>query len=223
MAKIRTNADQSSNNNLELENTFPTCSATDSSPLTARAMCLAVLGLLMFLTMYSPSSSSCTSSSTRWPRELMWHRGFTTLPSCSRTTSAELLVRGLNTTSLTFPDGTTKKMSSPKNAVLRSTLKQFKCKMLVRMIDSLLFCVNCLWIISHAHNLLIFTSSHAQQSKPVCSFTFWRCWNNCERKNTEGFILVCCWFVQRSINKSKFLFSYRKTASPTLLKCKCVT
>jgi len=81
-----------------------------------------VLGLLLFLMMYSPSSSSCTSSSSRWPRALMLPRGCTTWPSRSSTTSERRLVLDLNTTSPRFSGGTSMWMSSPKNAVLRSSL-----------------------------------------------------------------------------------------------------
>ncbi|TNN31590.1 hypothetical protein EYF80_058257 [Liparis tanakae] len=87
-----------------------------------RMRCLAALGVLLFLMTYTPSSSSCTSSSSRWPRALMLPRGFTTWPSRSSNTSGRRLVLDLNTTSPRFSGGRSMWMSSPKNAVLRSSL-----------------------------------------------------------------------------------------------------
>lgn len=77
----------------------------DILPLTRRMRRFSTLELVVFLTIYTPSSFSCTSSSTRCPRELINPREFTTWPACIISTSAEWLALGLNTTSLTFPEG----------------------------------------------------------------------------------------------------------------------
>ncbi len=154
-----------------------------------------LLGLLVFLVMYTPSSSSCTSSSTRWPRELIWPRGFT-LPARSRTTSEERLVLGSNTTSPTFPGGTSMWMSSPERAVLCSSLTgRNNQNVLLDILDSLLFLIyfqctdlNLITVSFLMHIIHSFSKSipsHALRSKWACYFTFQRCWHSCERKDRE--------------------------------------
>ena len=182
--------------------------SADVLPRTMRTSCLTALGWLLFLVTYSPSSSSCTSSSTRWPRKLRRPRGFTTLSASHQNHLEGLIGPGFEHDLSSVSRRDVHVNVLPKERCPAFLFDWWKHQYYVQchpagetspymitwdrypLISYLLSPPKFDWIPPSLSSLMQSVHSHHTLSVMHCSPpTCHRRWHNCERKDKEKYIL----------------------------------